>query len=156
MTKWSNANLLASNSILHYIYNSAEKDIAVESIFAVSLKADKDKEAWCRDNLHDLDNKWLLWHGTKTVNLLGILKDGLLVDAPYAEITGRAYGSGIYLADTFGKSINYSSDGSNRRLGKKRNMTWYVILLKNATSISIDHSTHQSSISTIFFLEVSV
>ena len=119
----SQEDLFASNSILHYIYNSAEKEIAVESIFAVSLEADEGKEAWCRDNLRDVDNKWLLWHGTKTVNLLGILKDGLLVDAPYTEITGRAYGSGIYLADTFGKSINYSSDGSYRPWGKKRNMT---------------------------------
>ena len=37
-----------------------------------------------------------------------ILKNGLVVDAPYAEVTGKAYGSGIYLSDAFAKSVNYS------------------------------------------------
>ena len=39
---------------------------------------------------------------------LSILKNGLVVDAPYAEVTGKAYGSGIYLSDAFAKSVNYS------------------------------------------------
>ena len=97
------------------MYNTAEKDIEVESIFSVSLRADRGKEAWCKANLSDPHNRWMLWHGTKTVNLLSIINEGLMVDAPYAEVTGKAYGSGIYLADSFGKSINYSSDPWQRR-----------------------------------------
>ena len=61
-----------------------------------------------------------MWHGTKTVNLLGIMKSGLLVEAPYgAEVTGRAYGDGIYLADTFSKSLGYSSPPAARRVGQR-------------------------------------
>ena len=57
-------------------------------------------------------NRTMLWHGTKTENLMGILHNGLLIDAPNAVRCASAYGNGIYLADTFKKSWSYS--GSSR------------------------------------------
>lgn len=33
-----------------------------------------------------------LWHGTKAVNLMSILKDGFLVNPPHSSITGRLFG----------------------------------------------------------------
>ena len=53
-------------------------------------------------------NRTMLWHGTKTENLMGILHNGLLIDAPNAVRCASAYGNGIYLADTFQKSWSYS------------------------------------------------
>ena len=53
-------------------------------------------------------NRTMLWHGTKTENLIGILHRGLLIDAPQAVRCASAYRNGIYLADTFEKSWSYS------------------------------------------------
>ena len=59
-----------SNAILQYVYNSAPDHIRVEAILAVSLASDQDKSQWCDANLRPKSNRALLWHGTKTVNLL--------------------------------------------------------------------------------------
>merc|ERR1719154_99717 len=53
-------------------------------------------------------NRKLLWHGTKLANMISILSKGMMVDAPYAEVTGRAFGDGTYFADIFDKSYNYT------------------------------------------------
>ena len=39
------------------------------------------------------DNRKLLWHGTKTAHMIGILNHGLQIDPPHAISTGNAYGS---------------------------------------------------------------
>lgn len=55
-----------------------------------------------------MDNIKELWHGTKTVNLLSILKSGLLMPkySPGAT-TGYMYGMGLYFALQSTKSLNY-------------------------------------------------
>ncbi|KAK6020237.1 hypothetical protein OSTOST_14112, partial [Ostertagia ostertagi] len=40
----------------------------------------------------DDDNQMFLWHGTKAVNLMSILKDGFLVNPRNTSITGRLFG----------------------------------------------------------------
>jgi len=51
-----------------------------------------------------------LWHGTKTSNLLSILKSGFIIPRSDGSIhiTGRMYGDGIYFSDSSTKSLNYS------------------------------------------------
>ena len=53
-------------------------------------------------------NRTMLWHGTKTENLVSIFNGGLLVNAPHAVRCGSSFGNGIYLADTFQKSWSYT------------------------------------------------
>ena len=55
-------------------------------------------------------NRKLLWHGTKAANLLSILSSGLTTNSVFAPVTGRSLGDGIYFADAFDKSCNYTSD----------------------------------------------
>lgn len=50
-----------------------------------------------------------LWHGSRSENWLSILKTGLLLRPANAVITGKMFGYGIYFADQFSKSINYTS-----------------------------------------------
>ncbi len=61
-------------------------------------------------------NVMRLWHGTKSANLLSILKNGLKISPPStAGITGKMFGNGIYFSDQSTKSLNYASgywDGS--------------------------------------------
>ena len=54
-------------------------------------------------------NRRLLWHGTKLENMMIILSKGLILNAPYAKITGRSFGDGIYFADIFDKISIYTS-----------------------------------------------
>ena len=60
-------------------------------------------------------NRTMLWHGTKTENLIGILHGGLLIDAPHAVRTASAYGNGIYLADAFQKSWSYTGSPNGKQ-----------------------------------------
>ncbi|GAB3931005.1 WGR domain-containing protein [Larkinella terrae] len=51
----------------------------------------------------------LLWHGSRSENWLSILKTGLVLHPANAVITGKMFGYGIYFADQFSKSLNYTS-----------------------------------------------
>jgi hypothetical protein len=50
-----------------------------------------------------------LFHGTRTENLTGILKKGLLIRPSGVVLCGAAYGSGAYFSSNSSKSINYCS-----------------------------------------------
>ncbi|XP_066550886.1 poly [ADP-ribose] polymerase 1 [Amia ocellicauda] len=55
----------------------------------------------------DLPNRQLLWHGSRTTNLAGILSQGLRIAPPEAPVTGYMFGKGVYFADMVSKSANY-------------------------------------------------
>ena len=57
----------------------------------------------------NLKNKYLLWHGTRISNFVGILSQGLRIAPPEAPSSGYLYGKGLYFADMFAKSYNYCS-----------------------------------------------
>lgn len=54
---------------------------------------------------------WMLFHGTRTVNVGGILQQGLRLpkELSNVSINGALYGPGIYTADDWKKSANYCS-----------------------------------------------
>lgn len=51
----------------------------------------------------------LLWHGSRNENWLSILRTGLVLRPVNAIITGKMFGYGVYFANEFSKSLNYSS-----------------------------------------------
>jgi len=66
------------------------------------------KEAFDKKGKH-VGNIMELWHGTKTANLLSILKGGLIIPkSSDGHVTGRMFGDGIYFSDQSTKSLNYS------------------------------------------------
>jgi poly [ADP-ribose] polymerase len=58
----------------------------------------------------DLNPVMELWHGTKDVNLLSILKNGFIIprSGSGVQITGRMYGDGVYFSDQSTKALNYA------------------------------------------------
>ena len=74
----------------------------ITNIFEVIDKNEKKLE-------YDNNKRILLFHGTKTQNILGILSKGLLIAPIESESSGKRFGNGIYLTDSFNKSLNYSS-----------------------------------------------
>jgi len=75
------------------------------------LEREGEKERYIGDKV---GNKFLLWHGSRLTNYVGILSQGLRIAPPEAPCTGYRVGKGIYLADMFDKSAGYCfSYGSN-------------------------------------------
>ena len=55
-----------------------------------------------------LDNKKLLWHGSRFSNFVGILSQGMRIAPPEAPCSGFLFGKGVYFADLIGKSFHYT------------------------------------------------
>ncbi len=51
----------------------------------------------------------LFWHGSRNENWMSILESGLVLRPANAVITGKMFGYGLYFADKFCKSLNYTS-----------------------------------------------
>ncbi|CAF4358739.1 unnamed protein product, partial [Rotaria sp. Silwood2] len=98
-----NKDDIDSQLILRYIWASTT-NIKVEQIFKIA-RPDEDERLF----KSNLDNHYLLWHGTSICNLISILNRGLLVGPLDATTTGSLFGKGIYTADAFGKSLGYCS-----------------------------------------------
>ncbi|KAM9330785.1 poly [ADP-ribose] polymerase 2 [Gastrophryne carolinensis] len=65
----------------------------------------------------DLPNRFLLWHGSRLSNWVGILSQGLRVAPPEAPVTGYMFGKGIYFADVSSKSANYCFTTRDKNVG---------------------------------------
>ncbi|KAF5309111.1 hypothetical protein D9619_012829 [Psilocybe cf. subviscida] len=81
--------------------------VKVQNIYKVERAGET--EAWKKagyDALPDGD-RMLLWHGSRTTNFAGILKQGLRIAPPEAPVSGYMFGKGVYFADMMSKSANY-------------------------------------------------
>lgn len=76
-------------------------------VYALSIPTMEN--AWNNDGAK-LTNKKVLWHGTRTHNVLSILKQGLIIPRRSGSIAinGRMFGDGLYFSDQSSKSLNYS------------------------------------------------
>ena len=64
-----------------------------------------------------IDNKQLLWHGSRLTNFVGILSQGLRIAPPEAPVTGYMFGKGVYFADMVSKSANYCCTSKTNNTG---------------------------------------
>ncbi|KAH8145222.1 uncharacterized protein LAJ45_10783 [Morchella importuna] len=92
-------------------------NLKVEEIFRVTRSVEE--EHWQNAGWDKLasDNRYLLWHGSRTTNFAGILSQGLRIAPPEAPVNGYMFGKGIYLADIVSKSANYCCAGSSNNTG---------------------------------------
>ena len=98
------------------------------NIFSITRKGELDKI----NKYKDLPNHYLLFHGTKIFNLIGILSNGLKIAPPEAPSTGYMYGKGIYFADMYKKSINYCDTFQDKSNPKKIKTYSYILLCEAA------------------------
>jgi len=85
----------------------------------------------------------LLWHGSRSENWISILKTGLVLRPANAIITGKMFGYGIYFADQFSKSLNYTSlHGSVWANGKQRE--GYLAIYEVHVGKQLEVDTHES------------
>lgn len=75
---------------------------SIKTIYKINIESDD--KAYRKD----LNNQMELWHGTKVVNILSILKSGLLMPKYSPGVsTGYMFGQGLYFAKQSSKSLNY-------------------------------------------------
>lgn len=81
--------------------------VNVQHIFRIGR--DAENQAFSEAGYDSLEpgQRLLLWHGSRSTNFAGILKQGLRIAPPEAPVTGYMFGKGIYLADMMSKSANY-------------------------------------------------
>ena len=78
--------------IIKYIKNSSPNEKVI-NIFSVNRKGENENmKKW-----EKLKNHYLLFHGTKIFNYLGIFSNGLKIAPPEAPSTGYLFGKGIIL-----------------------------------------------------------
>ncbi|KAJ3055438.1 hypothetical protein HK097_010471 [Rhizophlyctis rosea] len=83
---------------------SYRDDYDIVSVFRAERAGEKERFSPFKQT----DGRKLLWHGSRTSNFMGILRQGLRIAPIEAPVSGYMFGKGIYFADTFSKSINYS------------------------------------------------
>ncbi|KAG5642504.1 hypothetical protein DXG03_002701 [Asterophora parasitica] len=99
-------------------HGATHRHYQVKVTNAYRVERESETAAWNSKNFGDLTGgeRLLLWHGSRTTNFAGILKQGLRIAPPEAPVTGYMFGKGVYFADMMSKSANYCyshlSDGT--------------------------------------------
>jgi len=145
--------------ILNYINLSKnDKKNKITNIFEIF---DKNEKKWDDSTS---DKRILLFHGTKAQNMLGILSKGLLIAPIESEITGNSYGNGIYLSDSFNKSLNYCKGRKNYillvdtlldkiyKVNKKNKFTNFKDLKKKGVNCLINNSQYYANLNDKIYL----
>ncbi|KAF9485628.1 PARP-domain-containing protein [Pholiota conissans] len=90
-------------------HGATHRNIHVNIRQAFRVERDSETHAWNAKGHSQLPNgeRLLLWHGSRTTNFAGILKQGLRIAPPEAPVSGYMFGKGVYFADMMSKSANY-------------------------------------------------
>ncbi|KAL1755215.1 PARP-1-like protein [Schizophyllum commune] len=91
--------------------------VGVRHIYRVERESET--LAWKKAGFDKLGDgeRMLLWHGSRTTNFAGILKQGLRIAPPEAPVTGYMFGKGVYFADMMSKSAGYCYMGLSGQTG---------------------------------------
>lgn len=74
---------------------------AIQILHAYRVERQHETEAWLKAGFNKIPDgdRLLLWHGSRTSNFAGILKQGLRIAPREAPVTGYMFGKGVYFAD---------------------------------------------------------
>ena len=99
--------------ILDYVNASKNSSYGklVNIIKVDGIPYDKDEDRKFFGN----ENHMMLWHGTSDENIMSIIKEGLKIHPPQAQLTGSRFGKGIYFSDSFSMSHCYSVSSNTVR-----------------------------------------
>ncbi|KAG2049839.1 PARP-domain-containing protein [Suillus hirtellus] len=90
-----------------------------EVLHAFRVERGAETSAWLAKGYDKLPagDRMLLWHGSRTTNFAGILKQGLRIAPPEAPVTGYMFGKGVYFADVMSKSAGYCYASLSNKIG---------------------------------------
>lgn len=84
-------------------HGSTHRAYTLEVLEIFKVQRDGEDERFTRH----IQNQATLWHGSRLMNFVSILTNGLKIAPPEAPATGYMFGKGIYFADVVTKSANY-------------------------------------------------
>ena len=105
--------------------NQATKKI--RNIFKIQRRGEGERF----EEFKDIGNRFLLYHGSRISNFMGICSQGLRVAPPEAPKTGYMFGKGVYFADMLQKSYNYWNDFNATQDWSKFMLLWEVAIGKS-------------------------
>lgn len=85
-------------------------DVEIQKVFKISRKDEKSYR-------NELDNKKLLWHGTRITNVASILMNGLKIAPSEAMVIGCFFGKGHYFSDLAANSMQYCYAKQTENMG---------------------------------------
>ncbi|VDM21710.1 unnamed protein product [Hydatigera taeniaeformis] len=109
---WDSEEFKRIAEFLRVTHAPTHTNYALEVIDIFSLS--RAEEA---DGFKALDNRMMLWHGSRRTNWAGILAQGLRIAPPEAPSTGYMFGKGVYFSDMVSKSANYCYASPNAPQG---------------------------------------
>lgn len=121
----SNAEKIAKECGKHTFASEAKSLCSASEKLIPNLRPDLDKTMM---DMFNKSNTWLCWHGTRSANVVGITKRGLMIRPAGAVHTGSMFGDGKYFAWQSTKSLNYT-DGGYWTGGKSSNSSRFMFLL---------------------------
>lgn len=120
-----NTSKLAKECGNHFFAKEASSLCGEAKLWTPDQRPDLNAEL---QDLYVKANTWLCWHGTRSANVVGITKRGLLVRPAGAIHTGSMFGDGKYFAWQSTKSLNYT-DGGYWTGGRGQNNSRFMFLL---------------------------
>ena len=121
----SNSEKIATECGQHYFIQEASSICKNAALWVPGKRPDLEERLV---QLYTKANTWLCWHGTRTANVVGITKRGLMVRPVGAIHTGSMFGDGKYFAWQSTKSLNYT-DGGYWTGGREKNSSRFMFLL---------------------------
>lgn len=132
-------NDVETQYILRYALIDDQNKFMVKRIFKFERPTEQERfdkfSMPSGNNILKYKNRYLLWHGTSTENLLSIMHNGLRIAPNDARSNGHRFGKGIYLSDSFEFSHTYSRGrfislkaGENDQATKKKISKNYMLL----------------------------
>lgn len=107
--EFSPVDSTAYNHIKHFMESTQSHHhswkLKVKNVWKIASKAQKPYI----DYMKPIGNIKPLFHGSRSANIMGICKKGLLLRPPGAYVTGSMFGNGLYFADQSTKSSQYST-----------------------------------------------
>lgn len=121
----ANAERIAKECGKHSFASETRSLCGKSENWVPNLRPDLDKKDM---EMFSKSNTWLCWHGTRSANVVGITKRGLLIRPAGAVHTGSMFGDGKYFAWQSTKSLNYT-DGGYWTGGRTSNSSRFMFLL---------------------------
>ncbi|MCO5553108.1 hypothetical protein L7F22_006629 [Adiantum nelumboides] len=101
-----------------YLQNTHAKTHASYGLEIIQVfKATRESEVERFKKFANVQNRMLLWHGSRLTNWTGILSQGLRIAPPEAPVSGYMFGKGVYFADMVSKSANYCCTSTTNPIG---------------------------------------
>ncbi|KAG1865517.1 poly polymerase catalytic domain-containing protein [Suillus subalutaceus] len=121
-TELNLVDALGDMEIAHKLINTSTNysiTSGSEVVHAFRVERGTETSAWLAKGYDKLPagDRMLLWHGSRTTNFAGILKQGLRIAPPEAPVTGYMFGKGVYFADMMSKSAGYCYASLSNQIG---------------------------------------